>query len=197
MRKPRFEKDHGEIFMLLLPVVYLVLGILLLFFDSIKPSVLAQLLGAIMILFGAAFIIRYFIRHSYMDTSAYGFSLGAFAIILGVCVIIKSEAVGESLIVCLDICIMLTAIIKLQNAIQLIFMKSKFFIPVLVLSAAFIACTILIAVDVFHDAEVQNKFTYITMICDGVASFVITIVLRSKHRNKLRSEGPGMPPIEA
>lgn len=180
------SKDFGEMFMLFLPIAYIVLGALLLFVPQMNTVVMAQMLGALMILVGAALVIRYFIRRSYLDTGAYGFSVGAFAAVLGICCIIRSDAVGESLTVFLDLCIMLTAIIKLQNAIQLFAMKSKFWIPVLVISLLFIGCTVVIAINPFGDEAVQATFTHIVLLCDGVASFANTILLRVLNRKRVK-----------
>ena len=178
------SKDFGEIFMLFLPIAYIVLGALLLFVPQMNTVVMAQMLGALMILVGAAIVIRYFVRRSYLDTSAYGFSVGAFAAVLGICCIIRSDAVGESLTVFLDLCIMLTAIIKLQNAIQLFAMKSKFWIPVLIVSVIFIACTVVIVINPFGDEALQATFTHIVLLCDGVVSFANTLLLRVLKRKK-------------
>ena len=181
------SKEFGEIFMLFLPITYIVLGALLLFVPQMNTVVMAQMLGALMVLVGAAIVIRYFVRKSYLEPGSYGFSVGAFAVVLGIVCIIRSDAVGESLTVFLDLCIMLTAIIKLQNAIQLFFMKSKFWIPVLVVSLLFIGCTVVIAINPFADETVQATFTHIVLLCDGIVSFANTILLRILGRKKAKS----------
>lgn len=189
-REPRRESLTGQfrtVFTLLLPIIYIVLGVLLLFIKGISTMIFAELLGALAIILGAALIIHYFLTRSYEELNAYGFSIGTFAVILGVCILIKSEAVGSSLSVLLNICIMLTAIVKLQNAIQLIFVKSIFWIPVLCLSLGFLTCTILITAYPFEES-VRDTFTYIVLICDGVVSFanaiLLRIVMRKHHESK-------------
>lgn len=175
------------VFTLLLPIIYIVLGVLLFFIgNKINTEVFAILLGGILMIMGAALIIHYFLSHAYMDMNAYGFSIGTLAVILGVCILIKSEAVGESLSMFLNVCIMLTAIIKLQNAIQLKFLKHFMWIPVLCISLVFIGCTILLAVCPFEEA-VRDKFTYIVLLCDGIVSFANAIVLRIVMRRHMNS----------
>lgn len=187
MKKAPFSGQLRTVFTLLLPIIYIVLGALLFFIDEINTKVLAILLGGMMMVMGAALIIHYFLSHAYMDMNAYGFSIGALAIVLGVCVLIKSTAVGESLTVFLNICIMLTAIIKLQNAIQLKFLKHFMWIPVLCVSLVFIACTILITTYPFAEEAVRDKFTYIVLICDGAVSFANALLLRIVTRKHLES----------
>lgn len=178
MEKKSLSNHNSVLFTLLFPVIYVLLGALLLFVPDINTKVLAELLGALLIVAGAALIIRYFLARSYLDMRAYGFSLGTLAIVLGVCAILKAQDVANSLSVFLNICIMLTAIVKLQNAIQLKFMKSKLWIPVLCVSLAFLICTVLIVLDPFSDS-VRDTFTYIVLLCDGVASFANALVLRT------------------
>lgn len=189
MRRKPMSGQLKTVFTLLLPIVYIVLGILLIFLhDKIKTETFALLLGALMMIMGAALIIHYFLSKAYMDINAYGFSIGALAVILGICILIKSVEVGNALSVLLNICIMLTAIIKLQNAIQLKFMHSVLWIPVLCVSLAFLACTVVITVDPFSETSVRDKFTYIVLLCDGIVSFANAILLRIVMRR------PPQPP---
>ena len=193
-QKKLFMKDRGLLFSFLLPVVFLVTGLMLLF-TSVDTKIFAILLGGMMIVIGAALVIRYFAEKSYLDMSSYGFSIGVLAIVLGVCTIIKSEAVASSLTVFLDICIMLTGIIQLQNAIQLKFLKSVFWIPVLCVAAIFIICTVLIALVPFEE-EVRNKFTYIVLAADGLIGFVIAIGMRRlMKRIATETDHAGLPTL--
>lgn len=187
MRKRPNSGQYKTIFTLLLPIIYIVLGVLLLFIKGISTEVFAELIGALMIIMGAGMIIHYFLAQLYRDLNAYGFSIGALFVILGICVLIKSEAVGESLSVLLNICIMLTAIIKLQNAIQLKFWRSIMWIPVLCVSLAFLTCTFLITINPFEDG-VRDTFTYIVLLCDGAVSFANAILLRIVMRKPPRSK---------
>ena len=195
MEKSKFSKDIGMIFTLLLPVIYVVLGALLLFVDGISTKVFANLFGAAAIVFGAALIILYFMRRSYLDMRAYGFSIGAFAAVLGLCIIIKAEDIANSLSVLLNLCIMLTAIIKAQNAIQLKFIRSVLWIPVLCVSAAFLICTVIIAINPFEQNSTRDTFTYIVLICDGVASFANSIMLRIVFRIKVKEDVTDVTPV--
>lgn len=189
MRRRPMSGQLQTVFTLLLPIVYIVLGILLIFLrDKIKTETFALLLGAMMMIMGAALVIHYFLSRAYMDLNAYGFSIGTLAVVLGVCILIKSEEVGNILSVLLNICIMLTAIIKLQNAIQLKFMRSVMWIPVLCISLAFLACTVVITVNPFSETGVRDTFTYIVLLCDGVVSFANAILLRIVMRR------PPQPP---
>ena len=193
MRKGFFGSQLSTVFTLLLPIIYVVIAVLLLF-TGIDTVIFAKLLGGLAIIFGAAMMIQYFLTHAYFDAAAYGFSIGALAVVLGVCILIKNGDVAKSLSVLLNICIMLTAIIKLQNAIQLKFQRSVWWIPVLCVSLAFLVCTVLITVDPFTgddgNTSVRDTFTYIVLLCDGVVSFANALLLRFVMRGTARFPRP-------
>jgi uncharacterized membrane protein HdeD (DUF308 family) len=178
----KFTKDLSAVFTFLFPIVYIVLGLLLLIVDEINTKVFAYLLGMIAMVFGAALIIQYFLRRQYLDIHAYGFSLGAFAVLIGFCIMVEADAVADSLTILLNLCIMLTSLVKVQNSIQLRCIQSVMWIPMLVVSCLFLLCTVLIATD--FEGEVRDIFTYVVLICDGVASFAAAIVLRVVFRIK-------------
>ena len=175
-QKKVFMRDRGLLFSFLVPIVFLVIGLLLLL-TSIDTKIFAILIGAMMIIVGAAFVIRYFAEKMYLEMSSFGFSFGVLGIILGICVIIRSDFIASSLTIFLDICIMLTGIVQLQNAIQLKFLKSVFWIPVLCVAAIFIICTVLIALVPFEE-QVLNTFTYIVLAADGLAGLIIAFGMR-------------------
>ncbi|MBE6578561.1 MAG: hypothetical protein E7651_01995 [Ruminococcaceae bacterium] len=178
----KLSKDLSAVFTFLFPVIYIVLGLLLLVVDEINTKVFAYLLGMAAMVLGAALIIQYFLRRQYLDVHAYGFALGAFAAVIGFCIMLESDAIADSLTIVLNLCIMLTSLIKVQNAIQLRCIKSVMWIPVLVVSCIFLLCTVLIAT-VFED-EARDIFTYVVLICDGLASFANAIMLRIIFRLK-------------
>lgn len=188
MEKRSWVKDGGAVFTLLLPIVYVVLGALLLFVPDINTKVFAELLGALLMIGGAGLIIHYFLTRSYLDMRAYGFSIGMLAVLLGICTIIRGETIAQSLSAFLNLCIMLTAIVKLQNAIQMKFLKSRLWIVMLCVSMAFLICTLIIAIDPFEQASTRDTFTYVVLLCDGIASFVNCILLRVVARRFSRGE---------
>jgi len=180
-----FMQDRGLLFSFLLPIVFLIIGILLLF-TSIDTKVFAILIGAVLIIVGSAWTIRYFAEKNYLNLSSYGFSVGILAVLLGICAIIRAEPIAQSLVIVLDICIMLTSIIQLQNAIQLKCLKSVLWIPVLCVACIFIVCSVLIALVPFEE-QVQKTFTYIVLAADGLVGFIIAFGM-NRMRKKLAEQ---------
>ena len=58
----KLSMDLSAVFTFLFPVIYIVLGLLLLVVDEINTKVFAYLLGMAAMVLGAALIIQYFLR---------------------------------------------------------------------------------------------------------------------------------------
>lgn len=185
----------NSLLMICLPVVYIVVGALLLFAEGMNTQVFAYIFGAGIIVGGAVNVIRYFVDKSYLDYSSYGFSTGIFAIILGVIAMIRVEVIATSITVCIGIAIMITAIVKLQNAIQLLTMKNKMWIPVLSVAVVFIVIASLILINL-NGEEKWVKFTYVMLFIDGIVGLAINIFMYfSLGKHKKTVENP-LPPVE-
>ena len=193
--KDQNKHENNTVFAICQPIVYIVISVLLLFTsDKVDTTVFAYLLGAILIIGGAAVIIRYFVTKSYLIFNSYDFSVGVLAMILGIIAMIKAENIAASFTVCLGIAIMLTAIIKLQNAIQLVTVKNKMWIPVFVISVLFIAASVIVLVDPFSYTQTWEKFTYIVLLADGVIGLAVNIYIYfaiGRHQ-----ESSPLPPVK-
>ena len=176
--KDQNKHENNTVFAICQPIIYIVISVLLLFTsDKVDTTVFAYLLGAILIIGGAATIIRYFITKSYLKYNSYDFSVGVLAAILGIIIMIKAKNIAESFTVCLGIAIMLTAIVKLQNAIQLITIKSKMWVPVFIIAVLFIAASVIVLINPFTYTSAWEKFTYITLLADGIVGLAVSIYL--------------------
>ena len=193
--KDQNKRENNTVFAICQPIVYIVISVLLLFTsDKVDTTVFAYILGAILIIGGAAVIIRYFVTKSYLIYNSYDFSVGVLAVILGIVAMIKAENIAESLTICLGIAIMLTSIIKLQNAIQLFTIKNKMWIPVFGIAVVFIAASVIVLVNPFSYTSDWEKYTYIMLLIDGIVGLAVNIYLYfaiGRHQK----DSP-MPPVQ-
>ena len=67
----------------------------------------------------------FFLEESYKNLNQYGFSIGVFLVIIGVCTLVKNQEMAKSFQLYIGVCILLTAIIKLQNAMDLKALKDR------------------------------------------------------------------------
>ena len=62
---------------------------------------------------------KYFLTGSYRDIGKYGFSAGVLCVLIGVMLLVRTSEIAAYFSLFLGICILLTAVIKLQNAVDL------------------------------------------------------------------------------
>ena len=189
----------NTMFMICFPVVFIVVGALLLFAEGMNTQVFAYIFGGGLIIGGAINLIRYFADKAYLDYMSNGFTSGVLAIILGIIAVIKVNIIADSLTVFLGVAIMLTAIMKLQNFIQLITMKNRMWIPILAVAVVFIVAASLILINPFEDIERWKKFTYIMLFIDGIVGLAVNIFMYftlGSYKKKAEEPVPPIPPVE-
>ncbi len=182
--------ERNAVMMILLPIVYIIVGAILLFDNGINTKVFASLLGVGLVITGAAMVIKYFLSKSYLNYSSYGFTGGVLLVFLGIIIMTRVNDVASGFTVCLGIGIMLTSVIKLQNAIQLLSVGNRTWIAVMSVAVAFIAMSFLILINPFRDRSVWEKFTYVMLIIDGAVGLFLNIYM---YFNAGRKKTPRTP----
>lgn len=151
-------------------LVYILLGGLLCAIPSLKMEYICYGISVTLIVLGIILIVKYFVTESYQNLNRYGFSIGVFMVIIGVCTLIKNPQMTESFQLYIGVCILLTAIIKLQNAMDLKALKDRvwgviFFVAVVIMTAA-----IVIIINPFRNRNYELVLTYFSLLFDGVIS---------------------------
>lgn len=172
-------KLQNSIFLIVFPLVYILIGALFEFVPDVTPRTISHLFAACIIVLGIIMIARYFLQNSFRNLYSYDFSFGTFAVIVGICMMVSAERIATDLTVLLGVCMLMSSIIKVQNAIQLISMKKKFWIPVLTVAVLLIAADILVLINPFGEdkRDVWLTYTNYLLMVDGVLSLAINIVM--------------------
>lgn len=176
------ESGIGTFFVYAVAVLYIALGIAFLVVPELKVEHLCYLLAVCLILLGVIRIGEYFIRECYKNINQYGFSIGVFAIILGVCVIIRIDQFTAIFNLCLGIGILLTAIIKIQNAMDLRALEDRGFLIFLIAAVLMVIGAAVILINPFGTEATRDQFTYIVLIIDGGLSITSTTYLMLRIR---------------
>ena len=183
MKTPFRTQLQNSVFLIVFPLCYILIGAMFQFVPDINPRVVAIVLATCVIVSGTVMIARYFLQGAFRDLYSYEFSFGAFAVIAGICMMIAASKIGDLLLVLLGVCMLMTSIIKVQNSIQLIGMKRRTWIPVLIIAVLLIAADILVIINPFADKENFYKlYTNILLMTDGVLSFVINVLMHIRAR---------------
>lgn len=183
MKAPFRTQLQNSVFLIVFPLCYILIGAMFQFVPDINPRVVAIVLATCVIVSGTVMIARYFVQGAFRDLYSYEFSFGAFAVIAGICMMIAASKIGDLLLVLLGVCMLMTSIIKVQNSIQLIGMKRRTWIPVMVIAVLLIAADVLVIINPFADKENFYKlYTNILLMTDGVLSFVINVLMHIRAR---------------
>ncbi|MDK2808717.1 MAG: hypothetical protein PWP24_1454 [Clostridiales bacterium] len=158
-------------------VIYILLGLLLLYVPQVQIITICYLLCAILVVAGIVLIVRYFMTNAYTNMNEYGFSVGVFTVILGMCALVRVREVANSFLICMGIAMLLTSVIKLQNALDLKNLGVHTWIAMLVLSLAFLICSIIIIIHPFKQQATLEAFTFRVLILDGCISLIGNLYL--------------------
>ena len=184
------DSRSSTIMVYVIAVLYVVFGIAFLMLPQLEAEQFCYLIAGGLMLIGILRIGEYFIRECYKNMNQYGFSIGVFAIIMGVCIIIQIQQFAEIFQICLGIGVLLTAVIKMQNAMDMRAMGNKRFAIFLCLAIVMVICAAVILVNPFSEEKLRNNFTYVILIIDGILSIISTtfmIITAKRFRKAMNS----------
>lgn len=151
-------------------LVYLLLGALLIIIPELQMEYVCYGISIVLVILGIIFIVKYFLTESYKNLNQYGFSIGVFLVIIGICTLVRNEQMARSFQLYIGVCILLTAIIKLQNAMDLKALKDRAWSVICIVSVVIMACAIIIIINPFSDRNYEIALTYFSLLFDGVIS---------------------------
>lgn len=151
-------------------LVYLLLGALLIVIPELQMEYVCYGISIVLVILGIIFIVKYFLTESYKNLNQYGFSIGVFLVIIGICTLVRNEQMAKSFQLYIGVCILLTAIIKLQNAMDLKALKDRVWSVICIVSVVIMACAIIIIINPFSDRNYEIALTYFSLLFDGITS---------------------------
>lgn len=190
MRKNFSFSGSGTVLVYAVAVLYVVLGLAFLLIPQLEVMHLCYLFAICLILIGVIKIAEYFIRESYQNSAQYGFSIGVITIILGICVIVRVQQFVSVFHIFLGIGILLTAVVKLQHALDLRALRVGGYLWVLVVAVVMILAASIVLFDPFSDEDLKNRITYMIMVADGLLTVISTtyLLICIRRRNKVHCE---------
>ena len=155
-------------------LVYLLLGVLLIVIPDLQMEYVCYGISVVLVIIGIILIVKYFLEESYKNLNQYGFSIGVFLVIIGVC-------------------ILLTAIIKLQNAMDLKALKDRTWGVICVVSLVIVVCAVLIIMNPFSNRNYEIALTYFSLLFDGIISlfsyhYLAFRIRQNEKKSRVRKE---------
>ena len=156
---------------------YILLGLVMIFFPKISEVYIIYAICAVLIVLGILLIVRYFRNECFKDLQSYGFSAGVLAIVAGVCIMMNAGEIAESFGMVLGICILLTSVVKLQDAVDLNAMENRSWFIFLIIALAFVVASVLILLDPMDKNDENFTYIYYILIADGAFGLFDTVYM--------------------
>lgn len=173
--KNKFEFGIGGL--LAVSIIYVLFGLLMLLIPSAKEVYVIYVISIVLIAFGIFMIARYFLNAQYKEFGKYGFSGGVLAVIAGCCLLIRSNEVASYFSLFIGACILISAIIKLQNAVALGSMKHPYWLFFLILALVFVTASVIIILNPMDLYREHLETVYYILIADGAVGIFSTLYM--------------------
>lgn len=167
----------GTGFVIGISVIYILFGLAMLFVPQFKEVYIIYIAGAILVIYGIILIVKYFMTGSYRDIGKYGFSIGVLSILVGVCMFVRSDQISPYFSLFLGACILLTSVIKLQNAVDLKSIGNRAWFVFLIIAIVFLAASIAIVLDPMGKVSAHAEYIYYILTADGAVNIISTAFL--------------------
>lgn len=155
--------------------IYILFGLAMLYLPKFQAKCLIYIVGAVLIVYGAVLVAKYFIVKEYRILGKYGFTVGVVSALVGGCLLLRSKDIAPYLFLFLGICIFITSVLKLQTALDLRGIRNKGWWIFLVIAVLFLAASVLILLDPKNIASEHMDWIYCLLIADGAVNILCTI----------------------
>lgn len=177
----------------IMSAVFCAVGILLILFPQMSAYTLCQMLGAILVLYGAIKMIGYFSRDLYRLAFQYDLAFGMLIMLIGLILLAVPGRAMSFLFIVLGILILTDGLFKIQIALD----ARRFGIRKwwLIFSLAVLSgiLGLLLVIRPAESMQFIMALLGISLLCDGILSFCVALLLvkiiresaSGCHRNRL------------
>ena len=158
------EKVKG--FNYFLPILYFVLGLLMVIFPETINDIINYIIGGLLMLFGIDYIVRYLSNNKVTTYSKYSLTVGIVPIICGVFLICNPEVLVSIIPFVAGMIILMDAFEKLKHAIDLKKMKYDEWWVDLIVAILFIVFGIIVIMNPFDAAKLLIRILGIFFLVD-------------------------------
>ncbi len=157
-------------------VVYVVFGVLLLINPDITLTICYGI-GIVMIVYGAVTLLKFFTSRDERNYFELNFILGIIAAIIGIVIVVKPGIIVSILPFVLGIVIVVSSIVKLQDAVNLRRMKYEKWNVVLIFAFITLALGLFMVFNPLDMGLFLMRFIGICFIVDGAFSIASSVAV--------------------
>ena len=125
MTKPKQGISIGVLAEIFLSLLFIVFGVIMLTPGGIPVIYFYYAVAALLCLLGLFAVCGYFIKKEYLDMTKYGFSVGLFMMIAGICMAVRARDFADTHVELFGMLLLINSVILLQYAIQVRMMEGK------------------------------------------------------------------------
>ena len=162
-------------------LVLLLLGLLLFFKSDATLIAISYLIGGILFALGVIAIVSY-LRNSTKDIfNQLNIVYGVVSIIAGIFLVSVPETIGSIIPIAVGIAVIISSSFKLQQALVLKNLGSKYFGPSLVMAILCLVCGVVILFNPFKSAVVVTKIIGLFMIIYAILDIINSFILKKSN----------------
>ncbi len=149
---------------------YVILGVIFLVWPQLSLMTLCYSFGILTIVYGIVHLIGYFVRDRMISVFRYDMVIGIIGVALGILILIRPQYIISILPILLGLFIILSSIMKVQNAFDLKRIDYPRWWLVLVFAAVSIALGLVLIWNPFAAASTLMMFIGASLCVDGLMS---------------------------
>ncbi len=172
------------------PVLYEVLGIILLVFSDEALRFLCYSLAAVMLVMGISAMITYMRRSVQENLGNNSLSIGLCMVVIGTLTLVKTELLIYYIPFAFAVMILINGVREMQSAVDFLRLRLENAWIALLMALVNLAVGIVLILKPVDDYQVWLILLGVGMIVSGMEDFVISLVLyiRSKDENSHKKE---------
>lgn len=176
----------------IIAAIYLLMGIILTIWPGFMAGVITTVLGVVSIVIGIIRLIEYFTGDRYAAIFKYDMVIGILFIGFGLFALIWPGVIVSILPVIFGIFLIVSSLIKLQNAVDLKRLGYDRWWSVLIMGLVSVILGIVVICNPFRAVKLLIRFIGIFFMIDGITSLVsmymFTKELRLVHRDEIEAK---------
>lgn len=159
-------------------VAYIIIGLILLIFPTLTAKVVAYVFATVMLLAGIYGLISYFTSRPELTNR--GLYYGLLAILIAIFIYSRINLVISIVPVLLGFSIALSALMTFQQTIDMLRLKLKGWIPMLVVAILNLVLGILVILNPFASAAALMSIVGIGLLFSGISDIVAILYISDK-----------------
>lgn len=163
---------------LLSSIFLFLLGILLFFKSSATLMGISYLIGGVLIALGMIAIINFLKNRTHDIFVELNIVYGIVSIVAGIFLVTVPEFIGSIIPIIVGIAVIISSSFKVQQALVLKNLDSKYFLPSLIMAILCLICGVIILFNPFKSAVVVTKIIGLFMIIYAVLDVINSFILR-------------------